>query len=189
MSTETAPTKHEIVFAGPMPSQSNNTASIPSQPAAGHIADGAMPATSTQVDAMATDATSGAASQLPALDATIMAACFVSASTMTDCTDVPNAIWPGFLNSDISIKSTEECWCHFCSKWLANRSNLRRHVRSRHSTLRPYVCCCCSQGFSDSSNCKKHQATCTRRVRGSVSESQAPTVERVTQHTRRRDCK
>lgn len=57
----------------------------------------------------------------------------------------------------------EEVACPYCEKQLANRSNLRRHIRSRHSSQRPFVCSYCRQGYADSSNYKKHQNACNKQ--------------------------
>ena len=53
--------------------------------------------------------------------------------------------------------------CPLCHRKLANRSNLRRHMRSRHSTERPFACPHCPLRFPDSSNRKKHQVTCEQQ--------------------------
>lgn len=181
-----------------MSSQSNTTASISPQPAAAaaHIPDGAVPQATSISDAMAAGAMATCAMppQLPTLDAASPVSSFESTSSTTMSCAAAGTLKASpfkFLN-DISIRSTGEIRCRLCSKRLANRSNLRRHLRCCHSPSRPFVCCCCSKEFSDSSNCKKHQATCAR-ARGKLKVSESPTGTEsgkpVAKHPRRQYCK
>lgn len=48
--------------------------------------------------------------------------------------------------------------CSLCSRTFPNASNRRRHMRSLHSQVRPFVCRRCGMCFSDSSNCRKHES-------------------------------
>ena len=51
--------------------------------------------------------------------------------------------------------------CSHCGRWYCHEKNLKRHVRSSHTSQPPSSCGPCGKSFSRADNLQKHMRNCT----------------------------